>query len=91
MGCLLRMHPPSIDDVDGVTHRLSVVRCALTQPMESDDWCRSSIFQTLTKIGGKNCRVIIDSGSFVNAVVSDMMTKLGLKIVPTLNHIRFLG
>jgi len=61
LGCVLSMHPDSIDDADGVTRRLSVVRCALTQPKGNDNWRRSSIFQTFTKIGGKNCRVIIDS------------------------------
>jgi len=39
-------------------------------------------FFKLTKISGKNCQVIIDSGSCVNTVASDMVTKLGLKIVP---------
>jgi len=29
LGCLLSMHPSPIDDVEGVTCRLSVVRCAL--------------------------------------------------------------
>ena len=36
--CFLSMHPPSIDDVDGITRRLSVVKCTLAQPKESDDW-----------------------------------------------------
>ena len=35
----------------------------------------------LTEIGGKNCLVIIDSGSCVNAVASGMVTKLRLEIV----------
>jgi len=59
----------------------SIVRFALAQPKKNDDWRRTSIFQTLTKIGGKNCRVIIDSGSCVNAVASGMVTKLRLKTV----------
>ena len=68
MGYVLSMHSPSIDDVDRIN--LNVVRCALAQPKESDDWHRTSIFQTLTKIDGKNCRVIIDSESCVNVVAS---------------------
>jgi len=76
------MHQPSIDDVDGVTRRLSVVRCALTQSKKSDDWRKSSIFQTITKIDGKNCQVIIDSGSCVNAIASGMVTKLEQKNAP---------
>ena len=38
-------------------------------------------FFRLTKIDGKNCRVIIDSGNCVNAVASGIITKLGLKTV----------
>ena len=37
LGCLLSIHSSSIDDVDRITNRLSVVRCALAQPKESDD------------------------------------------------------
>ena len=44
LGCLWRKHPPAIDDVDGITCHLSVVRYPLTQPKESKDWRRSSIF-----------------------------------------------
>ena len=82
LGCVLSMHPPSVEDVDKITRHLNVVRCALAQPKESDDWRRALIFQTHTKIGAKNCRVIIDSGSCVNVVTSNMATKVGLKTVP---------
>jgi len=75
------MHPPLIDDIDGITRRLNVVRCALAQPKESDDGRRSIIFQTLTKISHKNCCVIIDSGSCVNAVATNMVTKFELRII----------
>jgi len=63
LDCVLSMHSPSVDYVDKITCHLNVVRCALAKPKENDDWRRTSIFQTLTKIDGKNCRVIIDSGS----------------------------
>ena len=79
MGCDLSI--PSGDDVDKIVLHLNVVRCALAKPKENNDWRRTSIFQTLTKIGGKNCRVIIDSGSCVNVFTSGMITKLGLKTV----------
>ena len=81
LGCLLSMHSLPIDDVDGVTRRLSVVRCVLAQPKKNNDW-RDLQFFKLTKIGDKNCWVIIDSGSCVNAVASGMVTKLGLKNIP---------
>ena len=76
------MHPSLINDVDGITCWFSVMKCALAQPKESDDWRRSIIFQALTRISDKNCRVIIDSESCVNTVVSSMVTKVGLKVVP---------
>ena len=38
-------------------------------------------FFRLSKIDGKNCQVIIDSGNCVNAVASGIVTKLGLKTV----------
>ena len=37
LGCLWSKHPPTIDDVDGITRHLSVVKCTLTQRKESDD------------------------------------------------------
>ena len=40
------MHPPSINDVDGIICRFSVLRCVLAQPKESGNWRRSTIFQT---------------------------------------------
>jgi len=45
------------------------------------NWRQSTIFQTLTKVSDKICQVIIDSGSCVNAVTSNM-TKFELKPVP---------
>ncbi|XP_020677004.2 uncharacterized protein LOC110095705 [Dendrobium catenatum] len=61
---------------------LQVVRCAFSQPKLSDDWRRTSIFYTFTKIRDKNCKVIIDSGCCVNAVLSVMVSKLHLKATP---------
>ncbi|KAL0905783.1 hypothetical protein M5K25_024221 [Dendrobium thyrsiflorum] len=61
---------------------LQVVRCALSQPKPSDDWRRTSIFHTFTKIGDKNCKVIVDSGSCINAVSSAMVATLHLKTTP---------
>ncbi|PKU60253.1 hypothetical protein MA16_Dca027978 [Dendrobium catenatum] len=61
---------------------LQVVRCAFSQPKPSDDWRRTSIFYTFTKIGDKNCKVIIDSGSCINVVSSAMISKLHLKTTP---------
>jgi hypothetical protein len=57
--------------------RLIIVRCALTLPKESEDWRRSNILHTYVKCGGStNCKVIIDSGSCINAVSSSLVTRL---------------
>ena len=61
--------------------RLIVVRCALTLPKESDDWRRSNIFHTYVKCGFTNCKVIIDSGSCINAVSSSLVTCLRVKLI----------
>uniref|UniRef100_A0A2N9I5V1 CCHC-type domain-containing protein n=1 Tax=Fagus sylvatica TaxID=28930 RepID=A0A2N9I5V1_FAGSY len=68
------------DATDGP--RLIVVRCALTLPKESEDWRRSNIFHTYVKCGSTNCKVIIDSGSCINAVSSSLVTRLGVKLIP---------
>lgn len=47
---------------------LYVVRCTLTQPKNADDWRRHAIFHTYIKINNKGCKVIVDSGSCINAV-----------------------
>ena len=60
---------------------MSVVRCALAQSEESDDWKRNTIFQTFVKCGTTNCKVIIDNGSCINAVSSKLVSFLGLKLV----------
>ena len=49
LGCLLSMQLHSIDDFDRITRRLSIVRCALAQPKESDDWRRSQYFKLSLK------------------------------------------
>jgi len=74
LGCLWSKHPPVIDEVDGIPRHLDVVRYTLTQPKESDDWRRSSIFQTLSKISGENCWVIVDNESYINVVTSSMVS-----------------
>ncbi|KAI0507857.1 hypothetical protein KFK09_013985 [Dendrobium nobile] len=64
------------------TSPICVVRCALSQPTPTDDWRRTTIFHTYTKIKDKNCKVIVDSGSCINAVSSSMVSQLGLSAVP---------
>ena len=61
---------------------LSVVRCALSQPKEKDNWRRTTMFHIIMKIGGRNCKIIVDSGSYINAVSSTVIGKIGLKAEP---------
>ena len=57
---------------------LGVVRCILAQPLVSDDWRRTTIFHTYCRLSGKVCKVIIDSGSCINAISTGTVTCLGL-------------
>ena len=43
------------------------------------------IFQTYTKCGDKTCEVVIDSESCINIVSSNVVSSLGLKLIPHLN------
>ena len=61
---------------------MNVVRSALARQRDTDDWRRSAIFQTYTKYGNKTCKVIIDSGSCINAMSSNVVSCLGLKLTP---------
>ncbi|XP_022856383.1 uncharacterized protein LOC111377500 [Olea europaea var. sylvestris] len=64
------------------TPRVGVVRCTLTQPRDADDCRRHAIFHTYIKINNKGCKVIVDSGSCINAVSMTTVSRLGLKSVP---------
>ena len=59
-----------------------MARCALVEQRGTDDWRRSVIFQTYTKCGDKTYKVIIGSGSCINAVSSSIVSRLGLKLTP---------
>ncbi|GFS36117.1 hypothetical protein Acr_00g0044170 [Actinidia rufa] len=78
--------PESDEDCEGGEVTLGVVRCALTQAKEDNDWRRNAIFYTYIKCGEKDCKVNIDSGSCINAVSSSTVSRLGLKLVPHPSH-----
>ena len=40
------------------------------------------MFHTFTRIGGKSCKVIVDSESCINALSSTLIAKFGLKVLP---------
>ncbi|KAH9653391.1 Endonuclease [Citrus sinensis] len=49
---------------------------------DKDKWLRQNIFQTTCTIGGKVCRMVIDSGSCENVISEEAITKLNLKTEP---------
>jgi len=61
-----------------------VVRCALTQSKGTEDWRRTAIFYIYIKCGDKGGKIITDSGSCINTVSSNSVSRLGLKSVPHL-------
>ena len=51
-------------------------------PTTADLTQRSSIFYVYLKIGERSCKLIVDSGSCINAISEDAVAKLGLTLVP---------
>ncbi|GFZ18557.1 hypothetical protein Acr_27g0002960 [Actinidia rufa] len=49
--------PESDEDCEGGDVTLGVVRCALTQAKEDNDWRRNAIFYTYIKCGEKDCKI----------------------------------
>ena len=52
--------------------------CFIPRKFEGEDWLQSNIFQTTCTMGGKVCRLVIDSGSCENVVSEEAVQKLGL-------------
>jgi len=65
----------------GYKQHLSVVRCAMSLPQRTDDWRRTAILQFLIQINDKFCKVLVDSGSSINAISQKTITRTGLKVV----------
>jgi len=72
------------------TH-LFVIRCVPSQPAEKNDWRKGATFHTSAKIRDKNCKVIVDSGSSIDAISSKSLENLGLEVIPTPTHSRCHG
>ena len=66
---------------------ISAIRCTLTQAHE-DDWRRTTIFHTFIKIRNHVRKIILDNGSCVNAIFSDIVSLLGLNITSHTNSYR---
>ena len=61
--------------------QLRVVRCTLAQLEQINDWRRTIILQTCTKLKNKRYKVIEDSGSCINTVASKLITTFEMKLV----------
>ncbi|XP_058184843.1 uncharacterized protein LOC131302299 [Rhododendron vialii] len=70
----------SEEHVMGDDGPLLVVRRACYTPREAkgDSWLRNNIFQSTCTIGGKVCRLVIDSGSCENVIAEEAVKKLAL-------------
>jgi hypothetical protein len=68
--------------VEFETMRLGVVRYALTQPEKTKDWRMPVIFHTYIKCKDKGCKIIIDNGSCINAIFSNIIAHLDLNKFP---------
>jgi len=70
--------------------QLGVVRCTLAHPEPLNDWRMTTVSQICKEIENKSCKVIVDSGSYINAVTSKLITTLGMRPVklqtPTRSH-----
>ena len=51
---MIRLSQPTLPD-------LEVVRCAIAQPVPTDDWRRTAILTTNILINDKTCKILIDS------------------------------
>ena len=83
----------SSDDVGLNCIRLTMsthlsVKCVPSQPVEKDDLGRTATFHTLTKIGDKSCKLIVDNGRCFNAISFRLCENLGLETVPHPTHSR---
>ncbi|KAH9725143.1 Endonuclease [Citrus sinensis] len=68
----------------GDSRPMLIVNHAFFTPkgQDKDKWLRQNIFQTTCTIGGKVCRMVIDSGSCENVISKEVITKLNLKTEP---------
>ncbi|KAK0582387.1 hypothetical protein LWI29_025033 [Acer saccharum] len=78
---------PTKELVKGDSGTMLVVRKICFTPKGENDaqWLRHNIFQTTCTIGGKVCRLVIDSGSCKNVISEEAVAKLNLKTEPHQN------
>ena len=61
---------------------LSVMRCILFIPHDSDAWIHTNIFHTFVYINRKLWKLVIDGYSFINIVFKSHVDRFPLKIEP---------
>lgn len=72
-----------LEDSDIDTSFAMVVRRILTAPkLETEDWRRTTIFQTLVTCGKELRKLVIDGGSCMNVVSASTVERLKLPIQP---------
>ncbi|KAJ4789806.1 DNA/RNA polymerases superfamily protein [Rhynchospora pubera] len=67
------------EDVEGeslISRRLCLA------PPTKEDWKRHAIFKTNCTIGGKKCKLLIDSGNWENIISKEVVAKLNLTTTP---------
>jgi len=79
-GCIRTLASIDITPSKNRVH-LGVVRCTSMQPQQVNDWSRTTTFQMFIKIGDENYKMIVDSGSNINAVSSKVIGRCGLKTI----------
>lgn len=68
-------------DIHDQDTTLGVMRCVLTQPHSPQDKDQMSIFYSFIKIGGKACKVIVDSSSSINAISLNSISRLDFSTI----------
>ncbi|KAG5567817.1 hypothetical protein RHGRI_003110 [Rhododendron griersonianum] len=62
-------------------YALMIKKTLLTsKDASNEDWLRTNIFYTTCNVGGRVCKMIIDSGSCENVVSQEVVDKLQLKL-----------
>ncbi|XP_022852355.1 uncharacterized protein LOC111373989 [Olea europaea var. sylvestris] len=61
---------------------ISVMRCILSTPIDSDSWKRTSIIYTFIPCNSRSCKLVIDGGSTMNVVSKSVVGKFGFKPEP---------
>ena len=79
------------DDHEVKTLYTAALVVPLHKPKKKNDRKGTAIFHTFNKLGDKNCKVIVNSESCINAVSSEVIENDELKVLPHPTRIRYHG